>query len=366
MSRIALGARGALAQRTHAGSGAIQSHQSIVACTFNGQATTVPNVTPGSSIAVVCNSGFRPNAQVVIGEASPLTLAVDSTQGPNEVDGSAIVSTISNGSGGINTTFTVPNPFTAGDPAAKCPPTQIQANSGLNNCLVVATDSSLDVGAAALQYTGQPVPGPVGYWEGASDGGIFAFGEPFSGSEGGMPLDAPVVGMAFDPDTGGYWEVASDGGIFAFNAPFLGSMGGKPLDKPIVGMAFDPNSGGYWEVASDGGIFSFGNAQFQGSMGGKPLDKPIVGMTADPVTGGYWEVASDGGIFAFNAPFDGSEGGKSLDKPIVGMADDSLTGGYWEVASDGGLFAFNAPFQGSEGGKPLDQPIVGMAPALIE
>jgi hypothetical protein len=35
----------------------------------------------------------------------------------------------------------------------------------------------------------------------------------------------------------GYYEVASDGGIFAFTAPFLGSMGGKPLNKPIVTMA---------------------------------------------------------------------------------------------------------------------------------
>ena len=100
----------------------------------------------------------------------------------------------------------------------------------------------------------------------------------------------------------GYYEVASDGGIFAFNAQFQGSMGGKPLNAPIVGMAVDPMTGGYWEVASDGGIFAF-NAPFYGSMGGKPLNKPIVGIAADPATGGYWEVASDGGIFNFNAPF---------------------------------------------------------------
>ena len=33
---------------------------------------------------------------------------------------------------------------------------------------------------------------------------------------GGRPLNAPVVGIAATPDGGGYWEVASDGGIFAF------------------------------------------------------------------------------------------------------------------------------------------------------
>jgi lysophospholipase L1-like esterase len=77
----------------------------------------------------------------------------------------------------------------------------------------------------------------------------------------------------------GYWEVASDGGVFSFgSAQFYGSMGGKALDAPIVGMAAAPGGNGYWEVASDGGVFSFGSAQFYGSMGGKALDAPIVGM----------------------------------------------------------------------------------------
>jgi outer membrane protein assembly factor BamB len=46
--------------------------------------------------------------------------------------------------------------------------------------------------------------------------------------------------MASDPATGGYWEVASDGGMFAFNAPFFGSMGGTSLNAPVVGMTFTP------------------------------------------------------------------------------------------------------------------------------
>ena len=199
-----------------------------------------------------------------------------------------------------------------------------------------------------------------GYYEVASDGGLFAYHAPFYGSMGGKPLNKPIVGMAYDPATGGYWEVASDGGIFAFNAPFYGSMGGKPLNKPIVGMAYDPATGGYWEVASDGGIFAF-NATFHGSMGGMPLVQPVVGIAALADGSGYYEVASDGGLFAFGAPFQGSMGGKPLNKPIVGMAVDQATGGYYEVASDGGLFAFGAPFQGSMGGKPLNEPVVGMA-----
>ena len=63
----------------------------------------------------------------------------------------------------------------------------------------------------------------------------------------------------------GYWEVASDGGIFAFgDAGFHGSMGATHLNKPVVGIAATPDGNGYWEVASDGGIFAFGDAGFHG------------------------------------------------------------------------------------------------------
>ena len=199
-----------------------------------------------------------------------------------------------------------------------------------------------------------------GYWEAASDGGVFAFTAPFHGSMGGHALNAPIASMVFNPLTAGYYLVASDGGVFAFTAPFHGSMGGRALNAPIVGMAFDPQTGGYYLVASDGGVFAF-TAPFHGSMGGQPLNAPIVGMAFDTQTGGYWEAASDGGVFAFTAPFHGSMGGHALNAPIVGMAVDPQTGGYWEAASDGGVFAFTAPFHGSMGGHALNAPIVDVA-----
>jgi len=114
-----------------------------------------------------------------------------------------------------------------------------------------------------------------------------------------LAMSAPVT-------RSGYYEAASDGGIFAFGATFYGSTGNIALNKPVVAMAVTPDGGGYWFVASDGGIFAYGDAVFYGSMGGMPLNRPIVGMAATPDGGGYWLVASDGGVFSFDAPFHGA------------------------------------------------------------
>ena len=66
----------------------------------------------------------------------------------------------------------------------------------------------------------------------------------------------------------GYWQVASDGGIFTFGAAgFYGSTGSMRLNKPVVGMAATPDHRGYWLVASDGGVFAYGDAGFYGSTG---------------------------------------------------------------------------------------------------
>jgi hypothetical protein len=234
---------------------------------------------------------------------------------------------------------------------------------------VFSFGNAVSFGSAASLPLNHPVVGLTpthdrqGYWLVASDGGIFNYGDAhFYGSTGGITLNKPIVGMAATPDGGGYWLVASDGGIFAYgDAHFYGSTGGITLNKPIVGMAVTPDGGGYWLVASDGGIFAYGDAHFYGSTGGITLNKPIVGMAANPAGGGYWLVASDGGIFNYgSAAFIGSTGGLPLNKPIVGMAANP-SGGYWLVASDGGIFNYgSAGFYGSAGGMTLNKPVIGM------
>ena len=199
----------------------------------------------------------------------------------------------------------------------------------------------------------------------ASDGGIFDFGNlPYCGSEGGLALNRPVVGMALAPGGGGYWLVASDGGIFSYgDAGFYGSTGAMTLNRPIVGMAATPDGKGYWLVASDGGIFSYGDAGFYGSTGAMTLNRPIVGMAATPDGKGYWLVASDGGIFSYgDASFYGSTGAMTLNRPVVGMATTRDGSGYWLVASDGGIFSYgDARFYGSTGSLVLNKPVVAMA-----
>jgi hypothetical protein len=59
---------------------------------------------------------------------------------------------------------------------------------------------------------------------------------------GGKPLNAPIVGMA--ASGGGYWEVASDGGIFSFDAPFYGSRAGLGVDR-FFAIVANPAFAGY-------------------------------------------------------------------------------------------------------------------------
>src|SRR4051794_22704583 len=87
---------------------------------------------------------------------------------------------------------------------------------------------------------------------------------------------APAASAATSvcPNGAGYWLGATDGGVFTFgNADFHGSEGATPLNKPVVGMANTPTGDGYWMVASDGGVFTHGDASFFGSMGDKHLNQ---------------------------------------------------------------------------------------------
>ncbi len=221
-----------------------------------------------------------------------------------------------------------------------------------------------------------PTPGGLGYWLVTRSGDDKAFGNATATT--GPSSTLRWSGAAGD-SASGYWQAASDGGVFALgSAPFFGSMGGHLLNAPVVGIASTPDHGGYWLVASDGGVFAFGDASFFGSMGGHPLNEPVVGIASSPVGEGYWLVASTevssrsvrtslfrvrwaanrstsrssawpvkptagtgwspatAACFAFPGPFWGSLGGLALNAPITGMAATDAGLGYWMVGGDGG------------------------------
>ncbi|HEY5075897.1 MAG TPA: peptidoglycan-binding domain-containing protein, partial [Acidimicrobiia bacterium] len=187
----------------------------------------------------------------------------------------------------------------------------------------------------------------------AHDDQVYAFGSAtFQGSTSGFALSRPIVAMATTADGKGYWEVASDGGVFSFNAPFYGALAGWPLAQPVVGMTATPTGLGYWIVTADGSVFPFGDARQFGMMSSVRLNAPIKSLVAGPGGMGYWLYAADGGVFSFgSARFHGSTGSMRLNAPVVGMARDGSGNGYWLGAADGGVFTFgDANFAGSASG----------------
>jgi hypothetical protein len=359
--------------RAHSTSGrAVQTHDVDPVCTFNGQSIIVPNVTPGSSIAISC-TGWEAFDQVAVVQASPLAFGPNGTS--DDLDPNITFLT-SDGGGNLSGTFVVPNPFSAPDPNAACPATPAQVTQGYFRCGLILADLDENGSLVALNYASAPpaagtsavgmasIPDGRGYWVAWANGAVTVHGDALDcGNASQLHLAQPITHIVSTPDGNGYWLVAADGGTFTFgDAGFFGSMGGKHLNAPVVDIAPTHDGQGYWLVASDGGIFSFGDAVFQGSMGGQHLNQPIVGIAADNATGGYWMVATDGGIFSFGAPFHGSTGSTHLNKPINGMAVTNNGQGYWLVASDGGVFTEgDAQFMGSTGNIALNRPVVGMA-----
>lgn len=81
-------------------------------------------------------------------------------------------------------------------------------------------------------------------------------------------LNAPIIAIMAHPSGRGYWQIASDGGVFPQGeAKFHGSLGGVKLNMPVVSGVPTPSGNGYWLTAEDGGVFPFGDAEFFGVAG---------------------------------------------------------------------------------------------------
>jgi hypothetical protein len=258
-----------------------------------------------------------------------------------------------------------------------------------------------------------------GYWEAASDGGVFSFGgAKFHGSvpgvlQPGQQLNSPIVAMADTPDHGGYWLFAADGGVFSFgDAQFYGSIPGvlqpgQTLNGPVVAAEATPDGHGYRMFAADGGVFDFGDAAYEGGLPGDHItpSSGVAGAVAYPFalapnpnpgkdTAGYWLVTQTGGVYKFgNAPQIGganftlssvvamattpsgdgyymflqngqvadfgdatTDGGNASSSPIVFGQDTSTGKGFWEFAANGAVTTYgDAPFEGDTATQGIGQ-----------
>ena len=143
----------------------------------------------------------------------------------------------------------------------------------------------------------------------------------FYGSLGNIHLNQPIVGMAATPDGRGYWLVASDGGVFAVGepastGPWAASIStdrssGWPPPRTAAATGWSPRTAGCsrWAMPASTGPWAT-SISTNRSWGWPP----------PPTARGYWLVASDGGVFAVgDAGFYGSEGGASHSGSIVGI-----------------------------------------------
>ena len=235
----------------------------------------------GGTRVTVTGAGFTRDATVSIGGTPATGVSVQSSTTLDAV-------TPLHAAGVVDVVVTTPggsSPSGSGDQFTYLDPvvSGVSPSSGTarGGTLVVVTGSGF-TGASAVDFASTPASFAV-----VSDTEIDAIapaGTPATVDvtvtvPGGRSATSSADRFSWVAPAPGYWEVASDGGIFAYGAAgFYGSMGGHPLNQPVVGMAATPSDHGYWEVASDGGIFAFGDAGFYGSMGGHPLNRPIVGM----------------------------------------------------------------------------------------
>ena len=154
------------------------------ACTFNGSSLPiVMGASGGEKITVSC-TGLPPlhpyltmETSLLLGidpKAAPL-LSGDITSVPGllallaalpEINPAALSFPVSNLSGDLDFTYTLPTSHPA-DPNAVCPPTTAQINAGLIGCALATIDLTsfkpLGAGSAVIEYTGDPLfpPSPT-------------------------------------------------------------------------------------------------------------------------------------------------------------------------------------------------------------
>ncbi|HEY3842830.1 MAG TPA: IPT/TIG domain-containing protein [Acidimicrobiales bacterium] len=324
-------------------------------------AVSPPHAAGPVFVAVIDTGGSAIATQQFTYVPAPTIIGISPTSGPQS-GGETVIIGGTNLCGSTAVTFG-PNNAPIQSISADCTTIKVTEPAGTGTVPVVVTTP---VG---------PVTSPInftyispGYWEAASDGGVFSFGgAQFYGSTGNIRLNQPIVAMADTPDHGGYWLFAADGGVFSFgDAPFLGSVPGvlvpqhRVLNGPIVAAEASPSGNGYRLFATDGGVFDFGDALFVGSLPGIHVvpEQPITAAVSAPIGQGYWLSAADGGIFSFGAANNEGSGAGQFLGHVSAMACTPDGLGYWEFLASGPVAHFGDAPANLGGAQSPSAPIV--------
>ena len=236
--------------------------------TYNGP-PTVSGVNPaggptgGGTSVTVTGTGFTGATAVDFGASNPGT-SID------VLSPTRLTVTSPSGSGTVNVSVTTPNGTGTKDSAftyALAPTiTSVSPSEGpTSGGTVVTIDGTNLASPSVVAFGGNAgtvtassassitVTTPASSSAGLADVLVTTFGGSVTDT-GAFTYTSVVTKPS---TTQGYWEVASDGGVFSFGgAAFYGSAGSLKLNEPIVGMAPTPDGGGYWLVAKDGGVFA--------------------------------------------------------------------------------------------------------------
>ncbi len=342
--------------------------------------TTITAVAPASTTGIstvnvtVTDAGGTSGALPFAYVAAPIVSGISPTSGPIQ-GGETVTIEGSNLCGNTVVSFGSNNATILTINSPTCTILTVTEPAGTGTVPVTVTTT----GGSALSPENFTYIAP-GYWEAASDGGVFAFGgAQFLGSvpgqlKPGQKLNSPIVAMADTPDHGGYWLFAADGGVFSFgDAPFYGSIPevlkpGQVLNGPVVTAEATPDGGGYRMFAADGGVFDFGDALYEGGLPGENIfpTSPVSGATAypfgqgaNPNNAGYWLVAANGGIYSFgNAPNNLGDGLGKIFGNVVALATTPDGQGYYMFLQNGPIAAFGDATQGLGGATNSGAPIV--------
>jgi hypothetical protein len=136
----------------HISLGGINTDRRLIPCQYNGIPDTAvaTGLAPGAAVTIHC-TGLAPDDAVDVMEASPLFAKTGSG---DEQDAGSFQRFTADASGTLDASFMVPDPFTAADPHAVCPPTPQQVAAGEAHCLLQLSNAWGDGDTAEVQYGG--------------------------------------------------------------------------------------------------------------------------------------------------------------------------------------------------------------------